>query len=89
MSTPRPAYQPGEQYLQLRMHLMRRGLSLRRIAQALDISHQWLGAVLRKGWPAPHIRQRLEDEYDIPARLVRYHSSMMRRRGRPVNARAK
>lgn len=85
MTVPQQSYHLQEQYTELKVHLLRRGLSQRRIAKEIGISQQWLSDVLTKGWPAPHIRKKLIRKYKIPAELVKYHPSRMPGKRRCVN----
>lgn len=57
-------------HISLKLHLMRRGLSQRRIARELGITVQYLNDILQRRRKAPKLRNRLVEEFEIPAEYL-------------------
>lgn len=66
-----PAYQT-DQHTEFKVHLIRRGLSQRKLARELGITVQYLNDVVRGRRKAHQVRVRLICEFGIPAELVEY-----------------
>lgn len=63
------AYQT-DRHTELRIHLLRIGLSQRQIAMRLGVCFQQLNQVLLNKRPGRHLRRRLVEEIGLPAHLV-------------------
>jgi transcriptional regulator with XRE-family HTH domain len=71
MSTSTPAYQT-DPAMELKVWLLRRGLSQRSIARQLGVSVQYLNIIVQGKRKGSAIRKRLVTEFGIPAELVNY-----------------
>lgn len=60
------------QNVELRVFLLRNGLSYRKVAKLLGISKTYVNQVFQHDRPAQHIRSRMVTELGIPAELVEY-----------------
>ncbi len=59
-----------QKHTELKVHLMRRGLSQRQIARDLGITVQYLNDIIRGRRRAPSLRQRLIQDFEIPAQYL-------------------
>ena len=68
------------QEIEIRVFMLRSGLTLRSIAHRLGITHPYVVQVLKGRRPALHVRRRLVEEIGFPADLILYRPQAPRSR---------
>lgn len=59
--------------LELKIFLLRAGLTQRKIAQRLGIKPPHVSCIFHSKRKALHLRKRMTEELGIPAELIQYH----------------